>query len=171
MEKRLEAAFDQITGPWSRDLIVSETDVEGLEHTIAEQSSELNLRLIEILELYNIQARRTEDLHAAYEEIVRLEQTVSELAVEKDEIDRLEKEKIVLSKERVLNLLEIEKLRVRLNATKGALDAEKAKTASAHAEIDHLKFELAAATAERFKLVAMVYAEREKAFSRHALLR
>lgn len=155
--KRLEPAFDATTKPWSTGLNVSQTDIEALENTIAEQSSELNFRLTEVLELYNVQTRQAEKLQAAHEEIDRLKQTISELTIKKDEIGRLEKDRAALSKMHDLAVLETETLTVRLNAMQTALDAEKANAASALAQIDHLKFELAAATAERFKLVATVY--------------
>src|SRR6185312_3966141 len=57
---------------------VSETDIRALEDTIARQSSELNLRLSEVLDLYNVQARQTDALQAAREEIDRLKRTILE---------------------------------------------------------------------------------------------
>jgi chromosome segregation ATPase len=155
--KRLEPAFDATTKPWSAQLNVSQTDIDILENTIAEKSSELNFRLTEVLELYNIQTRQAEKLQSAHEEIDRLKQTISELTVKNDEVGRLERDRAAFSKKHDFALLETETLTVRLNAMQTALDTEKENRASALAQVDHLRFELAAATVERFKLVATVY--------------
>ena len=82
-------------------------DISALENTIARQSSELDLRLTEVLELYNVQSRQAGELQAAQEEIERLKQTISELqrvakqqrvnaAVAQDKIACLRHDKAVL---------------------------------------------------------------------------
>lgn len=155
--QRLEPAFDTIK-QWSPEpLNVLQTDTEALAKNVAQQSSELNFRLIELLELYNVQSRLAEDLQAAQERITRLEQTVSELTSKNTEISSRERDREVLSQQHASTLAEMEMLTNRLNAMQAALDAEKANTASALAQVDHLRSELATATAERFKLVAMAY--------------
>ena len=76
--KSVEPAFDFPGDFCPAGPGVSETDIRALEDTIARQSSELNLRLTEILDLYNIQARQTDALQAAQEEIDRLKLTILE---------------------------------------------------------------------------------------------
>jgi len=77
--KSVEPVFDFPEDFYPAGSGASETDIRALEDTIARQSSELNLRLTEILDLYNIQARQTDALQVAREEIERLKRTVSEL--------------------------------------------------------------------------------------------
>lgn len=169
--KRVEPAFDPAAEFCSAD--VPQTDVEVLENTITKQSSELNFRLTEVLELYNIQTRQTEELQAAHEEIHRLKQAISELrkvatqqtvaaAIKQDEINRLESDRAALSRQRALAFLETETLENRMNAMQTTLAAGEANVASALSQIDHLNSELAAAAAERFKLVATVYSEKRR---------
>jgi chromosome segregation ATPase len=151
---------------------VSETDIRALEDTIA-RPLELNLRLTEILDLYNTQARQTNALQAAREEIDRLERTVFDLeaamaqhgtaaAANQEEIKRLKKDKASLPTQRALALLETESITDRMHAMQATLDAGEANAASAHTQIDNLNSALAAAMAEQFKLVATVHGEKRR---------
>src|SRR5215470_3532372 len=74
--RTIEPAFDAVLPRLSE---ISDKDISVLENTIARQSSELNLRLTEVLELYNVQNRQANEAHIAHEEIGCLRQTVSAL--------------------------------------------------------------------------------------------
>ena len=71
--KSVEPAFDPLGEFWSALTDGPQSDVRTLENTITSQSSELNARLTEILELYNVQARQADELEAARAEIDRLQ--------------------------------------------------------------------------------------------------
>jgi hypothetical protein len=77
--KSVEPAFDPLGELWPALPDTSHSDIRTLENTIARQSSELNARLTEILELYNVQARQADELEAAHEETDRLRQKISAL--------------------------------------------------------------------------------------------
>src|SRR5262249_62059360 len=77
--KSLEPVFDFPGEFCAAGPSASEADIRVLEDTIASQSSELNLRLTAVLDLYNMQARQTDALQAAREEIDHLKRTVLEL--------------------------------------------------------------------------------------------
>jgi len=171
--KSVEPVFDFPEEFYPAGSGASETDIRALEDTIARQSSELNLRLTEILDLYNIQARQTEALQMAREEIERLKRTVSELrsamaqqdtaaVTNQEEIKRLKKDRASLSTQRALALLETETMTDRMHAMQATLNAGKANAASALAQIGNLNSELAGAMAERFKLVATVHGEKRR---------
>jgi chromosome segregation ATPase len=125
--KSVEPVFDFPEDFYPAGSGASETDIRALEDTIARQSSELNLRLTEILDLYNIQARQTDALQVAREEIERLKRTVSELrnamaeqgtaaVANQEEIKRLKKDRASLSTQRALALLETETMADRMHA-------------------------------------------------------
>ena len=169
----VEPAFDFAGEFHPARLHGPQTDISLLENTIAKQSSELNLRLTEVLELYNVQARHAGELQAAHEEIDRLQQTNAELlravtrqrtlaAAVQDKITSLERDKAALSRQHALALLEIVTLTGRINAMRATLDAKEANAASALAQIDHLNSELAAVATERFRLVAAVHSEKRR---------
>jgi chromosome segregation ATPase len=171
--KSVEPVFDFPEDFYPAGSGASETDIRALEDTIARQSSELNLRLTEILDLYNIQARQTDALQVAREEIERLKRTVSELrnamaeqgtatVANQEEIKRLKKDRASLSTQRALALLETETMADRMHAMQATLNAGEANAASALAQIGNLNSELAAAMAERFKLVASVHGEKRR---------
>ena len=171
--KSVEPVFDFPEDFYPAGSGASETDIRVLEDTIARQSSELNLRLTEILDLYNIQARQTDALQVAREEIERLKRTVSELrnamaeqgtaaVANQEEIKRLKKDRASLSTQRALALLETETMADRMHAMQATLKAGEANAASALAQIGNLNSELAAAMAERFKLVATVHGEKRR---------
>jgi hypothetical protein len=179
--KSVEPVFDFPEDFYPAGSGASETDIRALEDTIARQSSELNLRLTEILDLYNIQARQTDALQVAREEIERLKRTVSELrnamaeqgtaaVANQEEIKRLKKDRASLSTQRALALLETETMADRMHAMQATLNAGGANAASALAQIGNLNSELAAAMVERFKLVATVHGEIETLQSENVLL-
>ncbi len=161
--QRLEPGFDHIRDQCPPELWVSQPDTKALEKKIAEQSSELNARLTEVLGLYNVQSRLAEQLQAAYAEIARLEQSISELISQNSELNGVERDRKILSQQHVSTLLEMAMQTNQLIALQAALDNEKANTASAIAELEQLKSEMATATAERFKLVALIYEKRRRA--------
>ena len=122
----------------------------------------MDLRLTEVLELYNMQSRQAGELQAAREEIERLKQTISVLqrvakqqrvnaAVAQYKIACLEHDKAVL-REQLDTLAD----------QMAALDARKANAAAALEQISYLNSELAVATADRFKLVASVQGEKRR---------
>lgn len=78
----------------------TQDDVSDLPDRLAKQSTELSLRLNEILELYNIQSRQEEALQIAGEEIVRLKQTISGL----QEFATRQKEEAIAVKDKVVRL-------------------------------------------------------------------
>jgi len=67
-----------------------------------------------------------------------------------------------LSTQRALALLETETMADRMHAMQATLNAGEANAASALAQIGNLNSELAAAMAERFKLVATVHGEKRR---------
>jgi len=74
--KFIEPAFDAGGELWPTLSDVPNTDISVLENTIANQSAELNLRLTEVVELYNVQQQQANQLQIACEEIDRLNQTI-----------------------------------------------------------------------------------------------
>ena len=105
--KFIEPTFDPAGGAWPLPSNTHQKDISGLENKIAKQSSELNLRLTEILELYNLQSRHANELDTAHEEISRLQRIVAALhgnlkqqkidaATAQDKITDLENDKAVL---------------------------------------------------------------------------
>lgn len=169
--KLIEPSFEPASEFWPTD--AAERDIGALENTIARQSSELNLRLTEVLELYATQSRQADELQAAQEEInqlqqsiVRLQSAVMQQRVEivstQDKIACLENDKAVMAKQLDRAHQEIKTLTDRNAAIQLALDARETNAASALAQIDYLNSELVAATAERFKLVATVFGEKRR---------
>ena len=86
-------------------------DIRALEHKIAKQSTELNLRVIEIVELYNAQQQQANELKNAYDEIDRLNRVVvtlhvtttqhkADVVAAQDKIVISENEKLTLQAER-----------------------------------------------------------------------
>src|SRR5215475_3922318 len=129
--RTIEPAFDAVLPRLSEN---SNRDISVLEDTIARQSSELNLRLTEVLELYNVQSRQADALELAREEIHRLKQTVSALqeittqqksdaASARDKILLLENERAALQSELDRVLQESKKLEDRIFAMQAAFNA------------------------------------------------
>jgi chromosome segregation ATPase len=167
--KFIEPAFDRAGEFWQASLDVPQKEIDALEETIARQSSELKLRLTEVLELYNLQSRQTAELQAAHEEIDRLKQIISKLrgaasqqrmdaAAAQDEISCLENDKADLREQLARTRQEMNALESRM----AAVDASEANAAAALKQISYLNSELAVAAAERFKLVASVLGEKRR---------
>ena len=152
---------------------ISDRDISVLENTIARQSAELNLRLTEVLELYNAQYRQADEAQAAHEEIARLRQTISALQgtiarqnadalASQAKISQLESESVLLRSQLDEALRDSKALADRMLAMQTAFDASKTNAASALEQIQYLNSELATAAAERFKLVAAVHSEKKR---------
>ena len=170
--KLIEPSFEPASEFWPVPMD-AERDIGALENTIARQSSELNLRLTEVLELYAAQSRQADELEAAQEEINQLQQTIVrlqsavmqqrvEIVSAQDKIACLENDKAAIGRQLDQALKEIKALTDRNAAIQFALDARETNAASALAQIDYLNSELVAATAERFKLVATVFGEKRR---------
>src|SRR5262245_56160901 len=149
------------------------SDTRTLENTITSQSSELNARLTEILELYNVQARQADELEAARREIDRLQRKITALqraatqqigavAAAHEKMSSLENDKVVLQDELREALERSTILEDRLKGLQTAFDARATNVATALEQIGYLNSELGTATAERFKLVAAVQAEKRQ---------
>jgi chromosome segregation ATPase len=152
---------------------ISDRDISVLENTIARQSAELNLRLTEVLELYNAQYRQADEAQAAHEEVARLRQAISALqgTIAQQKADALASQRKIsdLESERVLLRSQLDEalgdskvLADRMLAMQTAFDASKTNAASALEQIQYLNSELATAAAERFRLVATVHSEKKR---------
>lgn len=171
--KFIEPAFDPAGEFLPRTSDASDRDIGALENTIARQSSELNLRLTEVLELYSEQSRQTNELQTVYEEIDRLKEIISalkeaaaqqerEVTAAEDKITCLESDRAVLRARLDQALEEAKTLAAQLSAMQNAFDARETNVASALEQVDYLNSELATATAERFRLVATVQGEKRR---------
>ncbi|MFZ0259771.1 MAG: hypothetical protein WAL36_07345 [Pseudolabrys sp.] len=171
--KFIEPAFDPAEASWRTMPGATHDDVGDLPDRLAKQSTELSLRLNEILELYNIQSRQEEALQIAGEEIVRLKQTISglqefatrqkeEAIAIKDKVVRLESEKAGLRSQLERTLRKSKALEERMAAAQAAFDAKEANVLSALEQIEDLNSELTTGAAERFKLVAAVHSEKRR---------
>jgi len=168
--RTIEPAFDAVLPRLSEN---SDRDISVLENTIARQSSELNLRLTEVLELYNVQNRQANETQIAHEEIGCLRQTISALQgtiaqqgtdarAAQSKISDLEGERAVL-RSRLDEALGTSKvLADRMLAIQIAFDARETNVASALEQVHYLNSELATASAERFRLVAAVHGEKRR---------
>src|SRR5262245_2689806 len=171
--KFIEPTFDAGGELWPALSNQPPKDTGALEDTIARQSSELNLRLTEVLELYNVQSRQADALELAREEIHRLKQTVSALqeittqqksdaASARDKILLLENERAALQSELDRVLQKSKKLEDMIFAMQAAFNASATNVTSAHEQNEYLNSELATGVAERFKLVATVHGEKRR---------
>jgi chromosome segregation ATPase len=170
--KFIEPAFEAGGALWPA--LSSGPDAwSAINDKLARQSAELRLRLTEILELYNVQQRQANELQEAYQEIDHLEQTVSALqeavtqykvgtAAAEDKIILLESEKAALQAQLDGARHESKILADRLLAADALSNERKTNVASAIEQIEFLNAELAAATAERFKLVATMQGEQRR---------
>jgi chromosome segregation ATPase len=167
----IEPAFD--TPVPLRPSDISDRDISALENTIARQSAELNLRLTEVLELYNAQTRQADEAQAAHEEIARLRQTISVLqgtiaqqkvdaCASQAKISHLEGETALLRSQLDEALRESKALADQMLAMQTAFDASKTNVTSALNQVQYLNSELATAAAERFRLVAAVHSEKRR---------
>jgi chromosome segregation ATPase len=152
---------------------ISDRDISVLENTIARQSAELNLRLTEVLELYNAQNRQANEAQIAHEEIARLREVISALQgtiaqqkadglTSQTKITDLENERALLRSQLNEAHRESKALTNRMLAMQTAFDLSKTNAASALEQIQYLKSELATAAAERFRLVAAVQSEKRR---------
>jgi chromosome segregation ATPase len=171
--KFMEPTFDAGGELWPALSNQPHKDTGPLEDTIARQSSELNLRLTEVLELYNVQSRQADALEMSSEEIHRLKQTVSALqeittqqksdaAAAQDKILLLENEKAALRSELDRVLQDSKTLEDRIFAMQAAFNTSATNVTSALEQIEYLNSELATGAAERFKLVATVHGEKRR---------
>ena len=152
---------------------VQDEDILALENTIARQSEELNRRLTEVIDLYNFQQQLTNELHAARREIDRLNQAVLELeqttarhktdvAAAHDKIALLENEKADLREQLDRALQDSNVLTGRLLAMETTFKVREKNVVSALQQVNLMNSELTVASAERFKLVAALQAERKQ---------
>jgi chromosome segregation ATPase len=169
--RSIEPAFD--TAFPLRPSDISDRDISVLENTIARQSAELNLRLTEVLELYNAQNRQADETEAAHNEIARLRQAISALQetitqqkadarTSQTKITHQESEIALLRSQLDEALRESKTLADRMLAMQTAFDASKSNVASALGQVQYLNSELATAAAERFRLVAAVHSEKRR---------
>lgn len=152
---------------------LSDNDILALENTIARQSAELNLRLTEVIDLYNCQQQQENDLQAGREEIDRLSQIVSqlqqaiaqykeELATAQEKISLLENEKTSLREELDKAVQDSRRAAGQLLAMETVFKIREGNVAAALEQVELMSSELTTASAERFKLVAAVQAERKQ---------
>jgi chromosome segregation ATPase len=171
--KFIEPAFDAGGELWPTLSNVPDTDISALENTIANQSAELNLRLTEVAELYNVLQQHANKLQIACEEIDRLNQTIralqetatrhkTDFAAARDRITLLENEKVALRTQLDKALHESNTLAGRLLTMEAALNVRETNVTSALEQVEFLNSELATAAAERFKLVAAVQGEKRR---------
>ena len=166
----VEPEFDVGQQHWPA---VSDDDVLALENTIARQSAELNRRLTEVIDLYNFQQQLTNGLHAARREIDRLNETVvtleqatvshkTDIAAAHDKIALLEREKAELQEQLIKAAQDSSVLTGRLLAMETAFKVREKNVVSALQQVNSMNSELTVASAERFKLVAALQAERKQ---------
>jgi chromosome segregation ATPase len=167
--RSIEPAFDAVL---PRLPEIADKDISVLENT-TRQSAELNLRLTEVLELYNAQNRLANEAQIAREEIASLRQTISALqgtiaqqrtdaGAAQNKITDLERERAVLRSRLDEALRESKALAERMLAIQTAFDARETNVASALEQVQYLNSELATAAAERFRLVAAVHGEKRR---------
>jgi len=171
--KLIEPAFDVGGEFWPAPPADPGADIRALENTIAKQSAELNLRVTEIVELYNVQQQQANELQSAYEEIDRLNQLISALqrmmvqhktdvAAAQDKIVHFENENAGLRAQLDDALRESRTLASRLLGMQAAFNVRETNVASALEQVEFLNSEIVTASAERFKLVAAVQGEKRR---------
>jgi chromosome segregation ATPase len=171
--KFIEPAFDVGGEFWPAPPADPGVDVRALENTIAKLSAELNLRVTEIVELYNIQQQQANESQSAYDEIDRLNQVVSvlqrmmvqhktEVTAAQDKIVLFENEKAALRAQLDEALRESRTLASRLLGMQAAFNVRETNVASALEQVEFLNSEIVTASAERFKLVAAAQGEKRR---------
>jgi len=171
--KFIEPVFETGGDLWRTLSNVPDADARALNEKLARQSAELNRRLTEILELYNVHQRQANELQDAHDEIDRLSQTVSALqeavtqyqagaAAAEDEIVLLESEKAALQAQLDGAFEESKTLADRVLAAEAAAKRREENIASSLKQIDFLNAELMAASSERFKVVAAMQGEQRR---------
>jgi chromosome segregation ATPase len=169
----VEPAFEVGGEFWAPQPADPGADIRALENTIAKLSTELNLRVTEIVELYNVQQQQVNELQSAYDEIDRLNQVISALqrmmvqhktdvAAAQDKIVLFENEKAALRAQLDEALRESGTLASRLLAMQAAFNARETNVASALEQVEFLNSEIVTASAERFKLVAAAQGENRR---------
>jgi chromosome segregation ATPase len=169
----VEPAFDVGGEFWPAPPADPGADIRALENTIAELSAELNLRVTEIVELYNVQQQQANELQSAYEEIDRLNQVISvlqrmmvqhktDVAAAQDKIVLFENEKAALRAQLDEALRESRTLASRLLGMQAAFNVRETNVASALEQVEFLNSEIVTASAERFKLVAAAQGEKRR---------
>ncbi len=171
--KLIEPTFDVGGELWPVLPTDPGADVRALEHKIAKQSAELNLRVIEIVELYNTQQQQANELQNAYEEIDRLnrvivtlhvttEQHKADVAAAQNKTAISGKEKEALRVELDSALREAKVLADRLLGMEAAYNVRQTNVAAALEQVEFLNSEVVSASAERFKLVAAAQGEKRR---------
>jgi chromosome segregation ATPase len=171
--KFIEPTFDVGGELWPALSADPGADIRALEHKIAKQSTELNLRVIEIVELYNNQQRQANELQNAYDEIDRLNRVIvtlhvtttqhkADVAAAQDKIVISENEKEALRAERDAAFQESKVLAGRLLGMEAAYNIRQTNVASALEQVEFLNSEVVSASAERFKLVAAAQGEKRR---------
>ena len=166
----IEPVFEVAGQQWPT---LSANDILALENTIARQSAELNQRLTEVIDLYNFQQQQDNELQAARQEIDRLSQIVSQLqqtmtqykaevTAAQNKIALLENEKTDLRGELDGVVHDSRRVTGQLLAMETAFKIREGNVASAMEQVELMSSELTTASAERFKLVAAVQAERKQ---------
>lgn len=166
----LEPVFDAGPQCWPA---LSDNDILALESTIARQSEELNQRLTEVICLYNSQQQQANELEAACREIGRLSQALSvlqqeaarykvDIAAAHDKVAALENEKEDLRERLEKAEQDSTALTGRLLGMEAAFKVREKNVVSAMQQVELMNSELTVTTAERFKLVAALQAERKQ---------
>lgn len=171
--KLVEPAFASDADLWLPLPDVPDADARALNQKLARQSAELNRRLTEVLELHNLQRRQAIELEDAYDEIGHLRQSVSMLqeaviqykvgaAAAEEKILLLESENASLQTQIDDALDESKMLADRTLAAEAAVKRADDNVASSVKQIEFLNAELMAASAERFRIVAVMQAEQRR---------
>lgn len=171
--KYIEPTFDVRGELWPALSADPGADIRALEHKIAKQSTELNLRVIEIVELYNVQQQQANELQNACDEIDRLNRVIvtlhvattqhkADVAAAQDKIVTSENEKEALRAERDAALQESKVLAGRLLGMEAAYNIRQTNVTSALEQVEFLNSEVVSASAERFKLVAAAQIEKRR---------
>ncbi len=171
--KFIEPAFDIGGELWPTLSADPGAGIRTLEHKIAKQSAELNLRVIEIVELYNVQQQQANELQNAYDEIDRLnrvivtlhvttEQHKADIVAAQNKVAISENEEEALRVELGSALRESKVLADRLLGMEAAYNVRQTNVASALEQVEFLNLEVVSASAERFKLVAAAQGEKRR---------
>jgi hypothetical protein len=168
-----EPSFDVNARPWPAVAAPQHRNISTLEDTIAKQSAEINLRCMQVADLYNLQQRQANELQIACEEIDRLSGTIAQLLenraqqeveseAQKKQIAFLEQEKAALRARLEKTLAESGDVSERLLSIETAFNDRETTLASALEKIDSLNSELIAASADTFKVVAVTTSEKQR---------
>ena len=141
-------------------------EIGDLKRTVAKQSAELNLRLTELADLYNARQQQTNDLQTACGKIGNLSEIVSKLMAAKAryEGDLAAANKMIgpLEKEGAALQAQLDETRQKYNDLLQRFNARETATVSTLEKFNSLNGELIAASADKFKLIAMVEGEKQR---------